>query len=54
MTTKEIKDRDQFTSRTLMALATARADGNRRNARILIEALCKAHGLENYPPRSGG
>jgi hypothetical protein len=50
MTIKEIRDRDAFTTRTLMALATARADGNSRNARVLIETLCCAHGLENYPP----
>lgn len=51
MTIKEIKERDAFTTRTLMALATARADGNGRSARVLLDALLREHGLTNYPPR---
>ena len=51
MTTKEIKDRDAFTTRCLMSIATARADGDRKTARVVLAALAKAHGLENYPAR---
>jgi len=50
--TKEIKNRDAFTTRQLMALLTARADGDRKTEQVVLAALAKAHGLENYPPRS--
>lgn len=47
-----IKERDAFTARWLMALKTAQADGNRKNVRIIIDALAKAHGISaNCPPR---
>jgi hypothetical protein len=50
MTIKQIKDRDAFTTRCLMSLATARADGDTKTARVVLDALTKAHGLENHPP----
>jgi len=43
-----IKERDDFTTRILMALATARADGQSPNAPVQVDALMKAHGLEHY------
>ena len=51
MTTKEIRDRDAFTTRCLMSIATARAEGDKKTARVVLAALAKAHGLENYPAR---
>lgn len=51
MTIKEIEDRDAFTTRALIALATARADGNGRSAWILLDALFREHGLTNRPLR---
>jgi hypothetical protein len=48
MTIEQIKERDAFTTRTLMALATARADGDRRSTQVLLDALFREHGLENY------
>lgn len=48
MTAKQLND---FTARWLMALKTSQADGDDEAARIIIEALAKAHDLENYPPR---
>jgi hypothetical protein len=41
----------EFTTRQLMALLTARADGDDKSASVIIDALAKAYGLENYPPR---
>jgi hypothetical protein len=35
-----------------MALKTARADGDRKTIRVVLDALAKAHGIPaNYPPR---
>lgn len=49
MTAIELND---FSARWLLALKTARADGNRKNVRIIIDALAKVHGISaNYPPR---
>ncbi|MEH2484362.1 hypothetical protein [Bradyrhizobium sp. AZCC 2230] len=49
MTAKQLHE---FTARWLMALKTAQADDNRKNVRIIIDALAKAHGIPaNYPPR---
>jgi hypothetical protein len=48
MTAKQLMN--DFTARCLMALKTSQASGNSRRVRILIDALAKAHGLENYPP----
>jgi hypothetical protein len=46
-----IKERDAFSTRMLMALKTSQADGDSRRVRVIIDALARAHGLENYPPR---
>jgi hypothetical protein len=46
-----IKERDAFTTRCLMILRTARADGDRKTVRVVLDALAKEYGLENYPPR---
>jgi hypothetical protein len=49
MNTKELND---FTARWLMALKTAQADGDRKTARIIVDALAKAHGISaSYPAR---
>jgi len=48
MTTEQLKE---FTTRQLMALLTARADGDDKAASAIVDALAKAYGLENYPPR---
>ena len=41
MTIKEIKDRDAFTTRCLMSVATVRADGDRKTTRVVLAALAK-------------
>jgi hypothetical protein len=40
-----------FTTRALMALVTAMADQNYRDAEILFAALAKEHGLGSYAAR---
>lgn len=45
MTAKQIKDRDAFTTRCLMSLATARADGDRKTVRVVLDALFREHGV---------
>lgn len=47
MTAKQLND---FTARWLDVL-NSQDVGNRRRARIIIDALARAHGVENYPPR---
>ena len=48
MKTKELND---FTARCLLALKTAQADGDRKTARIIANALAKAHSIPaSYPP----
>jgi hypothetical protein len=37
-----MKERDAFTTRCLMILATARADGDRKT---VLDSLAKAHGI---------
>jgi hypothetical protein len=39
------KEDDGFTSRALMALATAVADQNYRDAEIIVAALAREHGV---------
>lgn len=47
-----LKERDDFTARWLMALKTAQAHGDHKNAQIIVDALAKAHGIPaSYPPR---
>lgn len=48
MTAEQLKE---FTTRQLMALLTARADGDDKTAGVIIDTLTKAYDLENYPPR---
>lgn len=49
MTAPQLND---FTARWLMALKTSQADGDHKRARVIIDALAKAHGIPaNYPPR---
>lgn len=49
MTAKQLND---FTARWLMALKTPQTDGDRKNVRIIIDALTRAHGIPaNYRPR---
>jgi hypothetical protein len=51
MTIQEIRDRDEFTTRWLMALKTSQADGDRKSVRIIIDMLAKEHGIPvDYPP----
>jgi hypothetical protein len=40
------KERDAFTCRCLMILATARADGDRKTVRVVLDAMSRAHGVE--------
>ena len=48
-----VKERDAFTGRCLMILAPARADGDRKTVRVVLDALARAHGINpaTYPPR---
>jgi hypothetical protein len=47
-----IRERDAFTARWLLALKTAQADGDHKTARIIVDALAKAHGIPaSYPAR---
>jgi hypothetical protein len=39
-----------FTARMLLALLTARADGNGGEVNSLIDVIATAHGITNYPP----
>jgi hypothetical protein len=45
------KERDEFTVRCLMALVTALAVHNYKNARAVAMALAKVHGLGGYAER---
>jgi hypothetical protein len=45
------KKDDGFTGRALMALVTAMEDQNYKDAEIIVAALAKEHGLENYAQR---
>jgi hypothetical protein len=45
------KTDDGFTGRLLMALVTAMADRNHKDARVLVAALAKEHGLGAYAER---
>ena len=40
-----VKERDAFTSRCLMIIAIARADGDRKTVRVVLDSLAKAHGI---------
>jgi hypothetical protein len=40
-----IKQRDAFTTRSLMILATARADGDSKTVRVVLASWAKAHGV---------
>jgi hypothetical protein len=42
---------DGFTGRALMALVTAMADRNYRDAEVIVTALAKEHGLGPYAQR---
>ncbi len=45
-----IKERDAFTGRCLLVLATARADKDHKTVRTVLDALAKAHGIPaSYP-----
>jgi hypothetical protein len=46
-----IKERDAFTGRCLLMLATARADGDRKTVRVVLDALARAHGVAPAAPR---
>jgi hypothetical protein len=46
-----IKERDAFTTRCLMILATARADKNNKTVRVVLDALVKAHGIPAHAAR---
>jgi hypothetical protein len=47
-----LKERDAFTVRCLMILKTAQAVGNSKTARVVVDALAKAHGIPaSYPAR---
>jgi hypothetical protein len=47
-----IKERDAFTRRCLLVLATALVDGDRKTVRVVLEALASAHRLPaSCPPR---
>jgi hypothetical protein len=47
-----VNSRDAFTARWLLALKTAQADGDHKTARIIVDALARAHGISaNYPAR---
>jgi hypothetical protein len=39
------KGLNEFTKRTLMALVTAMADRNHKDAKVLVHALAKEHGV---------
>ena len=46
-----VKERDAFTGRCLMIIATARADGDRKTIRVVLDALAKAHGVRAVAAR---
>jgi hypothetical protein len=47
-----VSRRDAFTGRCLLALKTAQADGDHKTARIVVDAIGKAHGIPaSYPAR---
>jgi hypothetical protein len=41
-----IKERDSFTGRCMLILATARADKDHKTVRAVLDALAKAHGVK--------
>jgi hypothetical protein len=45
------KSDDSFTVRLLMALVTAMADRNYKDARVIVATLAKEHGLGTYADR---
>jgi hypothetical protein len=47
------RERDAFTVRWLLGLTTAQTDGNHRTARIIVDALAKAHGVPTAAARDG-
>jgi hypothetical protein len=46
-----LKERDAFTTRCLMILATARADGDRTTVRVVLDTLAKGYGIAPAAPR---
>jgi hypothetical protein len=46
-----IKERDAFTTRCLMIVATARADGDRKSVCVVLDALAKVHSVAPAPLR---
>ena len=45
------KKDDGFTQRLLLALVTAMADRNHKDARVIVRTLAKEHGLATYAER---
>jgi hypothetical protein len=45
---------DGFTGRVLMALVTAMADRNYRDAKVLVHTLAKEHGVGAYAEKVMG
>jgi hypothetical protein len=43
--TVTLRERDAFTTRCLMILATARADGDRKTIAVVLDALANTHGI---------
>lgn len=45
-----MKERDAFTRRSLMVIATARADKDHKTVRVVPDALAKEYGVPKVQP----